>query len=87
MASFRDAQANSTSQLVQSAASSVAEHLSTPPALSRLPLLRLRIQKERSSLQLSLSARAKEQVDSVREGLQGLREVRFGATRRPRTSS
>ncbi|KAM0749392.1 exocyst complex component Sec6 [Meredithblackwellia eburnea MCA 4105] len=60
------------------AASAVAEHLSTPPALSRLPLLRQRIQKERSSLQTSLSARAKEQVDSVRDGLQGLREARNG---------
>lgn len=60
-----------------SAASSVAEHLSTPPSLSRLPLLRLRIQKERSSLQTSLSARAKEQVDTVREGLHGLRDVRW----------
>ncbi|KAL8279720.1 hypothetical protein RQP46_007815 [Phenoliferia psychrophenolica] len=61
-----------------SASASVAEHLSTPPALSRLPLLRLRIQKERSSLQTTLSAKAKEQVDSVREGLQGLREARNG---------
>ncbi|KAI5478010.1 exocyst complex component sec6 [Pseudohyphozyma bogoriensis] len=60
----------------QTAASAVAEHLSSPPTLTRIPLLRQRIQKERSSLQNSLSARAKEQVDSVREGLSGLREAK-----------
>lgn len=51
------------------------QHLSTPSTLTRIPLLRERIQKERASLQASLSARAKEQVDSVREGLQGLKQV------------
>ncbi len=52
------------------------QHLSSPPALTRIPLLRARIQKERASLQSSLSGRAKEQVDSVREGLHSLKEVR-----------
>ena len=46
---------------------------------SRIPLLRQRIQKERASLEQSLTARAKDEVDSVREGLQGLREVRRSA--------
>lgn len=69
-------QANAQPPPTATAASAVGEHLSTPPTLTRIPLLRQRIQKERASLQSSLSARAKEQVDSVREGLQGLREAR-----------
>ncbi|GEM12857.1 exocyst complex component sec6 [Rhodotorula toruloides] len=48
------------------AASAIAEHLSTPPTLTRIPLLRQRIQKERTQLQQTLSQRAKEQVDLVR---------------------
>ncbi|GAA5821962.1 hypothetical protein JCM10212_004088 [Sporobolomyces blumeae] len=58
------------------AASAIAEHLSTPPALSRVPLLRQRIHKERSTLQLTLAARAKDQVDLVKQGLAGLRDSR-----------
>ena len=68
---------NSVPQQAATAASSIAGHLASPPALTRIPLLRQRIQKERASLQSSLSVRAKEQVDSVREGLQGLKNVRF----------
>ncbi|SCV74869.1 BQ2448_7898 [Microbotryum intermedium] len=41
-----------------------------------MPLLRQRIQKERASLQTSLSARGKEQVDAMREGLHGLKEAK-----------
>ncbi|BGP41626.1 SNARE-binding exocyst subunit S6 [Rhodotorula kratochvilovae] len=55
------------------AASAIAEHLSTPPTLTRIPLLRQRITKERTQLQQTLSQRAKEQVDLVKEGLQGLK--------------
>ncbi|GAA6035623.1 hypothetical protein JCM8097_004933 [Rhodosporidiobolus ruineniae] len=58
------------------AASAIAEHLSTPPTLSRIPLLRQRIHKERTQLQQTLSQRAKEQVDLVKEGLQGLKDSR-----------
>ncbi|BGP17883.1 hypothetical protein JCM10213_000961 [Rhodosporidiobolus nylandii] len=58
------------------AASAIAEHLSTPPTLNRIPLLRQRILKERTQLQQTLSLKAKEQVDLVREGLQGLRDAR-----------
>ncbi|GAA5852245.1 hypothetical protein JCM8547_006712 [Rhodosporidiobolus lusitaniae] len=62
--------------LQPTAASAIAEHLSTPPTLSRIPLLRQRIQKERTQLQQTLSQRAKEQVDLVKEGLQGLKDAR-----------
>ncbi|BGP71825.1 SNARE-binding exocyst subunit S6 [Rhodotorula toruloides] len=58
------------------AASAIAEHLSTPPTLTRIPLLRQRIQKERTQLQQTLSQRAKEQVDLVKEGLAGLRDAK-----------
>lgn len=58
------------------------QHLSSPPTLTRIPLLRARIQKERASLQSSLSARAKEQVNLVTDGLQGLREVSPAASAR-----
>ncbi|GAA5985834.1 hypothetical protein JCM11641_005315 [Rhodosporidiobolus odoratus] len=58
------------------AASAIAEHLATPPTLSRIPLLRQRIQKERTQLQQTLSQRAKEQVDLVNEGLNGLKHAR-----------
>ncbi|GAA5833074.1 hypothetical protein JCM11251_006505 [Rhodosporidiobolus azoricus] len=58
------------------AASAIAEHLSTPPTLSRIPLLRQRIHKERTQLQQTLSQRAKEQVELVKEGLQGLKDAR-----------
>ncbi|SGZ20572.1 BQ5605_C021g09288 [Microbotryum silenes-dioicae] len=58
------------------AASAIAEHLSTPSTLTRMPLLRQRIQKERASLQTSLSARGKEQIDAMREGLHGLKEAK-----------
>lgn len=57
------------------AASAIAEHLSTPPTLTRVPLLRQRIQKERTQLQQTLAQRAKEQVDLVKQGLNGLRDV------------
>ncbi|GAA5888098.1 hypothetical protein JCM5296_005432 [Sporobolomyces johnsonii] len=58
------------------AASAIAEHLSTPPTLSRIPLLRQRITKERTQLQQTLASRAKDQVDLVREGLAGLKDAR-----------
>ncbi|GAA6017346.1 hypothetical protein JCM11491_000640 [Sporobolomyces phaffii] len=60
------------------AASAIAEHLSTPPTLNRVPLLRQRIHKERTQLQQTLAQRAKEQVDVVKQGLAGLREARTG---------
>ncbi|GAA5907303.1 SNARE-binding exocyst subunit SEC6 [Sporobolomyces salmoneus] len=60
------------------AASAIAEHLSTPPSLTRVPLLRQRIQKERTQLQQTLAQRAKEQVDLVKQGLTGLRDARNG---------
>ncbi|GAA5933678.1 SNARE-binding exocyst subunit SEC6 [Sporobolomyces koalae] len=60
------------------AVSAIGEHLSTPPSLSRVPLLRQRIQKERTQLQQTLAQRAKEQVDLVRQGLGGLRDARNG---------
>ncbi|GAA5979880.1 hypothetical protein JCM5350_005529 [Sporobolomyces pararoseus] len=60
------------------AASAIAEHLSTPPTLTRVPLLRQRIQKERTQLQQTLAQRAKEQVDLVKQGLNGLRDARNG---------
>ena len=59
----------------QTAASAIGEHLSTPPTLTRVPLLRQRIQKERTQLQQTLAQRAKEQVDLVKQGLGGLRDV------------
>ncbi|GAA5882586.1 hypothetical protein JCM3774_002732 [Rhodotorula dairenensis] len=55
------------------AASAIAEHLSTPPTLNRIPLLRQRIEKERAQLQQTLSSRAKDQVDLVQQGLDGLK--------------
>ncbi|GAA6007134.1 SNARE-binding exocyst subunit SEC6 [Rhodotorula paludigena] len=58
------------------AASAIAEHLSTPPTLTRIPLLRQRITKERTQLQQTLSHRAKEQVDLTKEGLQGLKHAK-----------
>ncbi|KAK4049877.1 SNARE-binding exocyst subunit S6 [Microbotryomycetes sp. JL221] len=58
------------------AASAIAEHLSTPPTLTRLPHLRQRIHKERASLQMTLNARAKDQVDSIKQGLQQLKQAR-----------
>ncbi|TNY20758.1 exocyst complex component Sec6-domain-containing protein [Rhodotorula diobovata] len=61
------------------AASAIAEHLSTPPSLSRIPLLRQRIHKERTQLQHTLGARAKDQVDLVKQGLAGLRDAKTAA--------
>ncbi|GAA6053135.1 hypothetical protein JCM3770_002871 [Rhodotorula araucariae] len=61
------------------AASAIAEHLSTPPTLTRIPLLRQRITKERTQLQQTLSQRAKEQVDLVKDGLDGLRRAKTAA--------
>lgn len=58
------------------AASSIGEHLSSPSSLSRINLLRERILKERTSLQSSLSSRAKDQVDNTRKALQGLRNAK-----------
>ncbi|GAA5917337.1 hypothetical protein JCM8208_000992 [Rhodotorula glutinis] len=61
------------------AASAIAEHLSTPPTLSRIPLLRQRILKERTQLQQTLGSRAKDQVDLVKQGLAGLRDAKTAA--------
>ena len=58
-----------------------AQHLNSPPTLSRLPLLRQRDTKERSSLQSTLSLRASDQVDSVRDGLARLRDARAAQER------
>lgn len=57
-------------------AGGVLQHLSTPPTLTRIPLLRQRIQKERTQLQQTLSQRAKEQVDLVKEGLADLKDAK-----------
>jgi hypothetical protein len=68
------------------AASAIGEHLSTPPALTRVPLLRQRIQKERTQLQQTLAQRAKEQVDLVKQGLTGLRDASFNFPPSPSSS-
>lgn len=52
------------------------QHLSTPPSLNRIPLLRQRIQRERAQLQQTLSSRAKDQVDLVKHGLAGLKAAK-----------
>ncbi|GAA5990272.1 hypothetical protein JCM10908_005903 [Rhodotorula pacifica] len=63
-------------QYQPTAASAIAEHLSTPPSLNRIPLLRQRIHKERTQLQQTLSSRAKDQIDIVKQGLAGLKSAK-----------
>ncbi|GAA94822.1 hypothetical protein E5Q_01476 [Mixia osmundae IAM 14324] len=65
-----------TSALAPSAATAVAEFLKSPDDLVKTAAFRVKLEKEKASIEAKLKSGAKEQLDATRDGLAKLRDSR-----------